>query len=194
MLGFWRPHVQYQRFLIDKLVTRWQSEQQRIEHYAYLLEAGWLLNIDLAQPILASHYSLTGRPSNQAPEVLRSLLLMTVAGETSITAWHHQLCGEPILAIACGFEPDDVAPVSTIYYLRPLLWPQRVQPALRCSPKKPGRPAKKDDKLSNKHPGVLQDLFAEAKKGRRFTLRPERFGPSDSGFSPRQCHRIRYLG
>ena len=175
MLGFWQPHAQFQQFLTNELAARWPNDQQRIEHYASLLEAAWLLDLDLARPILAPHYSLTGRPSNQAPAVLRSLLLMTFAVETSISAWHDRLSGEPILAIACGFQPDDIASVATIYYLRNLLWPRPCIPALRRLPKKPVRPAKRGDKLPNKHPAILGSLFDEAKNGRRFSLRPERF-------------------
>jgi hypothetical protein len=166
-------------------------------HFASVLEAAWLTNLDPAKPVLAQCYSLTDRPSNQAPAVLRSLLLMTFMDETSIPAWHHRLCGEPILAIACGFRPDDVAPVSTHHYMRNLVWPLRESPVLRSSPTKPKTPAKKEEKIPTKHPEIVDKLLKEATKGRRLDHRPERFlqqlmasvvvngAPLETGASPR---------
>jgi hypothetical protein len=175
MLGDWQTHSQFQELLLNELAARWPIDQQRIVHFASVLEAAWLTNLDPAKPVLAQCYSLTGRPSNQAPAVLRSLLLMTFMDETSIPAWHHRLCGEPILAVACGFRPDDVAPVSTHHYMRNLVWPLCESPVLKSSPTKPKTPAKKEEKMPTKHPDIVDKLLKEATKGRRLDHRPERF-------------------
>src|SRR5690606_29410127 len=119
-------------------------------------------------------YSAMGRPSNQAPEVLRGLIVMTCAGQTSIPRWHKQLLGEPILAIACGFEPGCIPPVSSFYYLCDLLWSGETGPAVRCTKKRPKKKPRDGEKLPPRHQGVVDRLCKQAEKGRRFDNRPER--------------------
>ena len=176
MLGTWRCHADFQDVLVRELKSRWTSDRSRIEFYSDVLDAAWHLDLDPARPIVAPHYSGEGRPSHQSPEVLRSLILMTCAGQTSIPRWHKQLLGEPILAIACGFSPGKIAAPASFYYLCGLLWPDETGPVVRRTKKAPRKMPKSDDgKLPLKNSGVLQRLFAQAQEGRRFHLRPERF-------------------
>lgn len=58
LLGTWRCHAQFQAFLARELAPRWTSDRPRIEFYADLLEAAWLLDLDPALPVLAPHYSV----------------------------------------------------------------------------------------------------------------------------------------
>lgn len=174
MLGIWRPHAQFQDFLRENLTPRVEVDRSRIKFYSKLIEAAWLLDLDAAKPILAPHYSPTGRPSNQAPELLRSLVLMTLAGETSLPKWRERIRAEPVLAIASGFPPEAIPGVATFYDFYHRFWLGEIGPAVRrvFKPRKvkPGP----DRKLPNRRQGVVGRLFEQVRKGRRLRNRPER--------------------
>ena len=174
MLGVWRRHTEFQDFLVENLSPRWEVDRSRITFYANLIEAAWLLDLDSAQPILAPFYSAVGRPSNQAPEVLRTLILMTLAGETSIPMWRARIQAEPILAIACGYPPEATPGIATLYDFFHRFWCGSLGPAIRRSLRSDNRKPGPDRKLPNRRQGVAGRLLKQVKKGRRFHNRPER--------------------
>ena len=47
MLGDWQTHSQFQELLLNELAARWPIDQQRIVHFASVLEAAWLTNLIL---------------------------------------------------------------------------------------------------------------------------------------------------
>lgn len=175
LLGCWRPHAHFQAFLESELQARPSSDASRIELYRKTLDAARHLDLDPAFTVLASCYSSRGRPSHQAPDLLRSLILMIVSGETSICRWAKRLRGEPILAIACGFTWPKTPSASSFHDFCNRLWPDPdIGPVVRRfrsnRRKRPARGAK----LGNKHTGIVQRLHQAALRGRRFHRRPER--------------------
>jgi len=66
-------------------------------------------------PTLSPYYSNTGRPAKYQAEILRSLIAMTHLKIYSITKWVRKLRSDRILAIICGFDPDNVPGVGTFY-------------------------------------------------------------------------------
>ncbi|MBT9439202.1 MAG: hypothetical protein GAS50_08415 [Desulfobacterales bacterium] len=74
------------------------------------------LNLDPALPILNSLYSPAKLESARDPaSMLRSLILMTVLREKSITKWVKQTRHNPIFAILGGFEPGKTPGIGTYY-------------------------------------------------------------------------------
>jgi len=74
------------------------------------------LDLDKAIPILKPLYCPTGQGQpRDAVCMLRSLLLMTLLKEPSITRWVDRTREKPLLAILAGFDPEDVPGIGTYY-------------------------------------------------------------------------------
>ncbi|MEQ8189797.1 MAG: hypothetical protein ABRQ39_17650, partial [Candidatus Eremiobacterota bacterium] len=75
------------------------------------------LNLDPVAPLLKSLYrnKSGGRPCREPLSMLRSLLLMTLLNEASITGWVTQLKRQKILCILSGFTPGNPPGVATFY-------------------------------------------------------------------------------
>lgn len=56
-----------------------------------------------------------GRPAWDPADLLRSLVVMVLAGETSISDWVELMRAEPLYAVLSGFAPDKVPGVGTFY-------------------------------------------------------------------------------
>ncbi len=68
---------------------------------------------------LRRHYidtpSYRGAPPRDPADLLRCWLCMTLAGYTSVSDWVIAMRTVPLLAILCGFAPDDTPGVGTLY-------------------------------------------------------------------------------
>ncbi len=73
------------------------------------------LCVDDIIPILRGLYSHTGRPVKNQIEILRSFILMAHFNETRIKKWIQSLHDAPLLALLCGFEPDNIPAASNHY-------------------------------------------------------------------------------
>lgn len=74
------------------------------------------LDLDRAIPILKPLYCPTGQGQpRDAVCMFRSLLLMTLLKEPSITKWVDRTREKPLLAILAGFDPEDVPGIGTYY-------------------------------------------------------------------------------
>lgn len=78
MLGYWRPHEQFQLWLEQKLLSFIPEHEKQIRFYAEILEKVYVLNLDRLLPLALSRYSsTTGRPAQNQPEIFRALVVMS---------------------------------------------------------------------------------------------------------------------
>lgn len=76
-----------------------------------------LLDLEPARDVLAACYARRkgGRPPRDPLAMLRTLVLMSLVGETSFDRMVDRLRSEPELAVLAGFSPRDVPGVGTFY-------------------------------------------------------------------------------
>lgn len=112
----WPSHRKFVRFIRKKLRKHYGSPEARkfLAHYAPLIVKIILLNLDKASHILKAQYSSSkkGKKRRDPVSMLRSLLVMTLVRETSITKWVALMKATPLFAILSGFNPDDVPGVG----------------------------------------------------------------------------------
>jgi len=77
LLGFWRSHEQFQRWLEEKLLAFLLENEKLIRFYAHILEKVYILNLDGQLPLVSDRYSCTGRSAANQPEIFRALVVMT---------------------------------------------------------------------------------------------------------------------
>jgi hypothetical protein len=172
LLGYWRPHSEFQEWLEQKLLSLLPVFEPQIRLYADILEKIYILNLDKLLPLVLNRYSHTGRPAKRQPEIFRALVMM-VHLKKSITSFVKLLKGEPVLAVACGFEPNAVPGVGTFYDYLDRFWlghePTRALRKLEKHNKKPN----KGEKLPDKTPGLVAELVNKVLNGYDFTDNPE---------------------
>lgn len=87
-----------------------------VDHFNKEIHIMKNMALDPTLTILNSLYSPAKLKSARDPvSILRSLILMTVLRERSITKWVERTRRNPLLAILIGFEPDDLPGVGTYY-------------------------------------------------------------------------------
>jgi hypothetical protein len=93
------------------------AEIEKIMSYLREIFTITSLNLDPVAPLLKSLYrnKSGGRPCREPLSMLRSLLLMTLLNEASITEWVTQLKRQEILCILSGFAPGNPPGVATFY-------------------------------------------------------------------------------
>jgi len=69
--------------------------------------------VDLLNPLYSP--GPRGRKPRDPVSVLRSLIFMVMANETSITRWAHRLRSDEFLSVIAGWEPGKSPSVSTFY-------------------------------------------------------------------------------
>jgi hypothetical protein len=112
LLGYWRPHEQFQRWLEQRLLSFLPEHEKQIRFYADILEKVYVLNLDRMLTLALNRYSYTGRPAKNQPEIFRALVVMSHFKE-GVTPFVEKLRAYPVLAAVCGFEPDSVPGVGT---------------------------------------------------------------------------------
>lgn len=113
MLGKWSTQREYRAYVTQELQKRWSIYGQYILRYQDGLIKLWQLNFDELRWILGSYYAFIGRPAENQPEILRSLVLMTEYHEESFDLWVERLRQDDLLAITCGFVPGNTPGVGT---------------------------------------------------------------------------------
>jgi len=171
----WTQHSLYQKNLISSLKKFLPSYRDKIEEYSKLIDKLFYLNLDSAYHVLSPYYSNTGRPAKYQAEILRSLIAMVHLKTYSITRWVEKLKKDRILAIICGFDPDDVPGVGTFYDFLNRFWLSNNEPSKIMAPhKKPKKPSNQAEKLPPKHPNVVKDIVDRIINGREVSLGPQR--------------------
>lgn len=178
MLIVKHSHKQYQIFVQDFLTTYFISSGQliTISKRANLIIKLWIADLTIIVTILKSCYSNTnkGAPPKDAVAMFRSLILMSLTGETSIPNWVDTLKTDPFYAILSGFLPachsnfkmvgipaDPVPGVGTFYdFMDRLIRKDRIlyKSKLRKLKRKPKKKQKKNQKFNSSKPGVVERL------------------------------------
>jgi len=111
-------HDQYQRH-VEKWLDHYKDDdafQRTLDRHFKEASIITELDLDRAIPILKPLYCPTGQGQpRDAVCMLRSLLLMTLLKESSITKWVERTREKPLLAILAGFDPEDVPGIGTYY-------------------------------------------------------------------------------
>ncbi len=167
MLGTWTSHADYQQQTSSALSAIAKHSPHALLEYQDPISKVFILNL-LVLPL----YSTTGRPSENQPEIFRSLVLMTSLGYP-LDKWIVKLIHNPVLKAACGFR-GKLPGVASYYDFINRLIKLDEKPRHKPKKRKPRKKIGKNKKLPPKRPGTVKKLVKEILKGRRFNRRPER--------------------
>ena len=168
-------HSDYQNFVQEFLTSYFVSTGQ---HITILTRASCILKLWSADltgivPLLKKRYAKPNRgaPPKDPVALMRSLLLMTLTGETSFSKWVDILRADPFYAIVSGFLPasfskphcedvtaDPIPGVGTFYdFMDRLIQQERVlaRSKLRKLKRKPKKKQKKNEKMVSSKPGAV---------------------------------------
>ena len=172
MLGYWRPHADYQQFVLDQLDQTLRFDPGSLRQYENIISKLWILNTDLFYSAMLPCYSTTGRPAKSQPEILRVCILMTEL-KIPIHLWIFTLRNSFILCTICGLKRSEIPPIGAFYDFIHRIISIDERPLIAGTKRKPRKKLKKGEKLPPKHPGITAKLVEAAKKGRRLNRRPE---------------------
>ncbi|MCL6448045.1 MAG: hypothetical protein K6U04_07845 [Armatimonadetes bacterium] len=168
MLGKWRPHLEYRQYVSRELGIRWPIYLQSIVHHKDGIKKLWLLDLDELRGELGPCYALTGRPAENQPELLRSLVMMVECREDSVDSWVERLRNDDILAIICGFLPGEIPGVGTYYDFLDRFWLASKPGKVKKFKRKPKKKLKAGEKLPPKHPEIVKMIVKYLLRGRKF--------------------------
>jgi len=172
MLGKWRTHAEYQRFLVDALLTEKARNPQSLADYEDTILKLYSLNLDSVKTDFVKRFSVTGRPSNLQPEMFRAFVLMADQKVAGIEEWRKKAIATPIFCALVGLEPQDFPGASTLRDFITRLWleapPERVKNIETKPKEKHGK-----NKKPPKNPGIIRVLADKALAGATFDEIPE---------------------
>lgn len=171
LLGLWPSHAEYQQETAATLSTMAKSSPYALLEYQESISKLYILNLDPLKKLVAPLYSATGRPSNNQPEIFRSLALMNALG-FSLDEWIVKLALNPVLQAACGFR-GKLPGVASYYDFINRIIKLDEKPHSKPKKRKPRKKIGKNKKLPPKHPGTVKKLVKAILKGRRLNFRPE---------------------
>lgn len=178
LLGLWRSHSDYQKFLVKSLLPVYLSDKKRVSQYASVLSKLYLLDLDRLQPLVSAVYSRTGAPAKLQPEIVRSFILMSHLDEPSISNWVTKLKADSLLALMIGVAHDEVPEVGNHYDLINRFWLANPDSQDQDSPhpfrRKPRKKLGKNQKQPPRHPSIIQKFVDLALQDKSFEHRPER--------------------
>jgi len=172
MLGIWRSHDDYQRFVVKHFATLAQTNPHALFEYEKIISKLYLLNLDPLQDIIKQLYSVTGRKSKSQPEIFRAFILMNHLG-LSLDQWIHKVKYNAVLRIAAGFDSDTLPAIASYYDFINRIIRIDEKPRAKHKKRKPSKKIGKGKKLPPKKPGAVGRLVKQILKGRRFDTRPE---------------------
>lgn len=184
MLIVKHSHTQYQNFVHDFFTRYFISTGQHITILtrAPLVLKLWSADLTGIVDLLKSRYTKSNRgaPPKDAVSMLRSLILMTLTGETRIPNWVDTLRSDAFYAILSGFLPacfspcnaggipaDPIPGVGTFYdFMDRLIRKDRIlnKSKLRKLKRKPKKKQKKNQKLDSSKPGIVERLVKRVLK------------------------------
>lgn len=137
-----------------------QPDQEKLDPYLDLIRALFLLDLEVLRPQLQALYCAQprGTPPRDPIQMFRSLLCLTLSGETSsFTKWVAKLRSQPLFAALSGFAGSTPG-IGTFYDFTARLNPEPTAPVTRqplCKPKD-------SNKKSPPRPGLVQQLVTKA--------------------------------
>ena len=166
MLGPWRIHAKFQEQLKEKVRVLLVGEPAKVNFHAKALEKVYALNLDPLKELVEPMYSPIGRPAVNQPEIFRAMVL-AVHYQISVTKLVQWLRSDEVLAIACGFEPDELPGVGNFYDLFNRLWLAEVPyKVLRPPLQKKKKELKANEKLPPDNPETVDDLVRQILNGK----------------------------
>lgn len=172
MLGFWRSHSHYQKFVVHELSSIAHVNPHALFEYESCISKLYILNLDELKNIIARLYSFTGRPSHSQPEIFRSLILMNHLG-IPLDKWIAKLVNNSVLRTICGFTLNNVPAIASYYDFINRIIKLDERPRLKNKKRKPSKKIGKGKKLPPKHPNIVSKLVDKVLGGRRLNSRPE---------------------
>ena len=172
MLGTWRSHDDYQRFVVKDLANLVQANPHPLFEYEKIISKLYILNLDPLLDIIKHLYSATGRKSKSQPEIFRAFILMNHLG-LSLDQWIHKVKYNAVLRIAAGFDSDSLPAIASYYDFINRIIRIDEKPRAKHKKRKPSKKIGKGKKLPPKNPGAVGRLVKQILKGRRFNTRPE---------------------
>lgn len=172
MLGHWRSHKDYQKFVVAELVPYARFDPLLLFDHETEISKLFILNLDVLRDVIASLYSYTGRPSECQPEIFRACVLMNHL-KLGPEPFVEKLKVSPILRIICGFPADSIPAAASFYDFINRIVKLDERPKLKKKKRKPTKKLGKNVKIPPKHPGAVGKLVDRIKVGRRFRRRPE---------------------
>ncbi len=179
MLGHWRSHSEYQSYLVENIANFYKEVPNNVIQYQDALSKLYILDLDPLQPVLAEHYSNTGAPARNQPELIRSFFLMSEQREHSITNWVNTLAHNKILCVMIGLSPSEIHNVSSYYDLINRMWladpelEHDYEHSLHSFRNKPKKKLGKNQKQPPRHPDIVNKLVSLALEGKTFESSPE---------------------
>lgn len=122
------------------------------------------LDLMFVDKLMQDRYSIFGPVPRQPSDMLRSMLLSAVWGESSYTEWARQLKTVPFLAIVSGFEPGDVPGTGTFYDFMDRLWlsdSNNFSDSVRPKREKPAKPRRKGEKAPPVEKKSVEEVIAK---------------------------------
>jgi len=169
-------HEQYQAYVRDFLSKYFIDTGQSItisKRISVILKL-WITDLTEIVSIIKHRYTKSnyGAPPKDAVAIFRSLILMTLTGETSITKWVDKLRSDPFYAILSGFIPacnedpdqstaESIPGVGTFYdFTNKLISAERAYKKSRKHKRKrkPKKKLKKNQKYNSSKPGAVERL------------------------------------
>lgn len=173
MLGFWRIHANFQELMIDAVNCEFKHNHKAIEFYESAIMKMYYLNLDNIKEDLSPLFSVTGKPSNQQPEIFRSFILMSHFKYASIDEWVVYASATPLICAIVGVCANNYPGASTHRDFFNRLWMASKSNKHRSVKKKPKVKHGKN-KLPPKHPQIVKYLVDKALSGETFKRIPER--------------------
>jgi len=172
MLGTWRSHAEYLSFAENALSVIATGNPQTVKKFETSILKMLRLNLDTVKTDIAQRFSLTGRPSNQQPEIFRAFVLMCDQKAADIDKWCVTGASTPLFCALVGVEPNDFPKASTMRDFMLRMWlGSKLNHEKEFAPK----PRKKHgkEKKPPKNPGIIQELADKAIAGEAFAELPE---------------------
>ncbi|MCD4665882.1 MAG: hypothetical protein K8R68_11485 [Bacteroidales bacterium] len=161
-----KTHEQYKVFVKENLTKLFsRNEIKSIVRFAPFIARFFQLNLDYLRELLIPTYNKPNNKPTDPTALFRSLLLMTMVKEKSITEWVVKLNDNKVYAILSGFDTDKLPGVGTFYDFinritdngdRRLRQQQRNR--RKKFKRKPAKKLKKNEKLPPKHPNIVHKL------------------------------------
>jgi hypothetical protein len=107
-----------------KIFTVFEADKDNVLQYKKALSKLYILDLDSLKPLLAGHYSITGAPVKNQPELIRSFILMSQLGYQSITKWVEKLAHNEILCVMIDLSKSEIHKVGSYYDLINRVWLQ----------------------------------------------------------------------
>lgn len=173
MLGRWRIHADYQRFMINIVNQMFKHNPKSITNHEAAILKMYHLNLDCVKEDFTPLFSFTGKPSNQQPELFRSFLLMSHYKHSGIDEWVAYASASPIICALVGVSSDSFPGASTHRDFINRLWTTGKPNRLKTPKTKPkGKHGK--DKLPPRNKGIVAFFVKKALSGHVFKAIPER--------------------